>query len=256
MVLVLVACGGSDDRLPTSTSRAEIPPPDATVVATLADVAVDGVVVARVDGVGLGGGAGALVDALKAARAAADPAVPFRGAVSLELDRALPAGVLRQLVASAAEAGFGKPWIVVLDPAGARYGVRLGIPTAAQADAASAGAATTETGGYANPTITLDPARGYRVDVFDRVVAGPDGLWLPCDPAPCGDVGWPSVELARLARRIKLDHARDRGVIVAPLDAVPVQAVVTAFDATRDDAVAGRGAVEVFPDALLGQGTP
>ena len=266
LLLALAACGGgSPDRLPASTSRAAIPPPEAVVVADLSDVRVDGTIVATIGGDGLVGLKGdvvpALVDALKvrasAARAAAAAdakATAFRGAVSLELDRGLPAGVLRQIVASAAEAGFGKPWIVVQDPTGARYGVRLGIPTAAQAAAAAPGAAPATTdSGYANPTITLDASRGYRVDVFDRVVAGPDGAWLGCDPSPCNVDGWPTVELARLARRIKHDHPRDRGVVVAPRDDVPLQSVVTAFDATRDDALAGRGATELFPDALLGR---
>ena len=43
-------------------------------------------------------------------------------------------------------------------------------------------------------------------------------------------------------------------MIVAPASDATVQMVVTAFDAMRDDAFAGRGTRELFPEALIARG--
>ena len=258
------ATGGlPTDRLPVSTSGAEIPGSEAVVVATAGEVTLDGKRIASVKAV-LGGSnpvVQPLYDGLIrkagqiAARAASDPGAPaFRGALGLQVDKDLPAELLIRIVDTAGQASFGLPWVVVTDGDRGRYGIKLTLPSVAAAGVKSAEASGEVVhGGYANPRVEVLPDRGYVVHARDRVVDPGQGLVLPCTPAPCTS-GWPVLDLTRLARRIKLDHPRDRAVVVAPAPQATVQTTVTALDATRTDALAGRGTHELFPDALLGTG--
>lgn len=86
--------------------------------------------------------------------------------------------------------------------------------------------------------------------VFDRAVDDGDGLWLRCAAEPCADT-WPHVELNRLIRRVKLDHPRDRAVLVAVVPGVRVQDLVDVLDHARDDAPTALGARDLLPVALL-----
>ncbi len=256
--------GLPDDRLPTGTSTATIPGAEATLSADANSVRLDGVRLAAVSAVlagdasALGPLTAALADRAESVQlaASADPSAPaFRGALSLALDRDLPAALLLTLVDAGGQAGFGVPWLVVVGPEG-RAGIRLTLPSVAAAGVlAAAPEATRHEAGYANPRVTVLPDRGFVFRARDRVVDPSDGLVLVCPRTPCGD-RWPLVELSRLARRVKLDHPRDRAIVVAPARDATIQDVVGALDATRNDALAGRGARELFPDALLGRATP
>lgn len=255
---LLGACGGSmglpADRLPRSTSVAEVPEPEATLSADSEAVRVDGVRVAPLpaaDALIVQPAFEALQDrvgSLRAAAAQSRDAPEFRGLLSLEVDRDLPSRVLLQLVYTGAQAGFGKQWLVVTDQVGERRGISLALPEISAATAA-APAATVEAGSWANPRLDLDPARGFVLHVHDDVVDPGPGLLLGCSPTPC--TAWPFVELNRLARRVKLDHPRDRTVQLSPEPSVPVQVLVGALDATRDDRIVGRGTREIFPVVQL-----
>jgi hypothetical protein len=253
MLLALAACS-QGFPLPVSTSTAEIPPPDVTLQVERSGVRVDGVRVGALDD------QAAVIqalqdraDALKSA-GTLDPGAPaFRGAASIEVDRNLPAVALRNAISAASTAGFSKPWVVVSTRAAGRAGIRLAPPTPAQVAAAapSAEPAPTAGSGWANPTVTVHPDRGYVITAHDLVFADVGGLTLPCVAQPCGPGRYPAVELNRLMRRLKLDHPRDRAVIVTA--GGTVQDLVNTFDATRDDGVAGRGTTELFPEILLAQ---
>lgn len=268
LLAVLGGCGGGDlsaDRLPTSTSVLDVPDREALLVADGDAVYLDG---DKLVGHAKAMSGGMLVSDVYLALqeradsirlvAAQDPEAPvFEGRIGLEIDRDLPADLLLRLVYSAAQAEFDKPWLVVADSGRNRHGIKMVLPAVAATGVATARASGAPVAGeYANPTVEVDPARGFVVHAHDRTVDPGAGLVLACPAMPCTDGGWPVIELNRLARRIKLDHARDRAVVVVPGDGATVQAVVGALDATRHDALAGRGARELFPDAILATGVP
>lgn len=242
-------------RLPASTSTLDVPDTEATVFGDLRGYALEGVPIQGDDA------REAVEAALRAraaelrARAVADPSAPaFEGTIAIGLDAALPGDALTATVAAAVAAGFERPWLLVADRAGERRSVRLALPEVSESDAARSGAPSNEGGTLANPRVTLDPAAGVTVRVHDRVVDTGDGLLLACDPAPCdGPAGsaWPWVELNRLARRVKLDHPRDRAAMLTFSPDVAVQDVVHALDALRDDGVVSSGARELFPVVQL-----
>jgi hypothetical protein len=277
MLGLLVGCLGGDElaagRLPASTAVLPVPEPEARIVVGPSGIYLDGDRVIRLERVGgravvpAGELRGRLVtelhrrllDRSREARsvAAGSTTRPFRGAVSIEMDRDLPGPLLVQVVVTAAAADFAKPWLVV-DGGGDRRGIPLTVPTAEVAEALDSEPARPSrpavTVGYANPQIRVDAERGFVVVARDKVVdPSGQGQALSCDPAPC-TAGWPTVELNRLARRIKLDHPRDRAVVVTAGESSTVQALVGAFDATRHDALAGRGNRELFPEVILGLG--
>jgi hypothetical protein len=258
---LLAACAGSTglptERLPLSTSVAEVPEVEATLGADLEAVRVDGVrlgALAPGDTLIVTAAFEALQDRVGTVRAAAaqDAKAPdFRGVLALEVDRDLPSKVLLQLVYTGAQAGFAKQWLVVADRAGKRRGISLALPelSAATVAAPAKKDKAEKAGTWANPRLDLDPARGFVLHVHDEVVDPGPGLVLGCTPSPC--TAWPFVELNRLARRVKLDHPRDRTVQLLPDGSVPVQVLVGALDATRDDRIVGSGAREIFPVVQL-----
>ncbi|MBW1880225.1 MAG: hypothetical protein JRJ84_17835 [Deltaproteobacteria bacterium] len=258
---LLGACAGSmglpSERLPRSTSVAEIPETEATLGADLEAIRVDGVRVAALppsDELIVTAAFEALRDRVGAVRAAAaqDPQAPdFRGVLTLEVDRDLPSRVLLQLVYTGAQAGFAKQWLVVADRAGQRRGISLALPevSAVTAAAPAKEEKKEKAGTWANPRLDLDPARGFVLHLQDDVVDPGPGLVLGCTPSPC--TAWPFVELNRLARRTKLDHPRDRTIQLIPEGSVPLQVLVGTLDATRDDRIVGHGARELFPVVQL-----
>lgn len=253
---LLTGCPAPDAPLPRSTSTRPIPPAQATLSLTADSVALDG-------GWRASGPADQTwpqaAEELRARRAAIesasrrDPAAPtFRGVLQLELPRDTTFEDLRSMLDAAATAGWSRPWLVVAGPDATRRGIALHI---AELDAERVEQATkdkpdTDAGGYVNPRLQLDPARGYLLRAHDRVVDAGDGLVLPCSATPCADT-WPHLELNRLARRIKLDHARDRAILLTAEPSVGLQHVVDALDHTRDDTPTARGARELFPVAIV-----
>lgn len=246
-----------------------VPTPEATVVVSRRGISVGGhrLVSLADDGGGLAVPEadlrGVLVTELHRrllddARAARADSGDFVGRVALEVDRDVPGTVLVQVTATAAAADFTKPWVVVRAQA-QRRGIAVSLPTpetdeAVRSEPAKEADSPAVRVGYANPEITLDVERGFVVVARDKVVDPTgEGLVLACEPSPCL-TGWPTVELNRLARRLKLDHPRDRAVVVTPTGSADVQALVGTFDATRHDATAGRGNRELFPEVILGLG--
>lgn len=251
MLWIALLLGCSPGRLPVSTSTAPVPDAEAVLVVDGSEVVLDGEHLGAVADLGemtlLREALDARGEAIRTT-AARDPAAPaFRGALALEVDRDHEAGLLLRLVDGATQAGFRRPWLVVQDDGGARHGISLAVPAVALAAVAGAGEAAD--GSWANPKVSVLPEKGFVLHVRDRVF---DQLTVPCAASPCED--WPVVELNRLARRLKLDHPRDRAVVVVADPAASVQAVVHALDATRHDGFAGRGNQELFPDALLARG--
>jgi len=164
------------------------------------------------------------------------------------------AQILATAVVVAGAAGLDKPWLAVRGPSGLA-GIPLTVPRARTRTAlASKDAPEPEpdgpSTGYANPVVRLDPTRGYRIEVRDDVYdPGGAGLTLPCAQEGC--TSWPTVELNRLSRRLRLDHPTDRAVVVIPGRGTVAQEVVHTLDATRDDALTARGDRVLLSQALL-----
>lgn len=268
--LALSACGaiGEGVALPSSTSTTPLDPPEVVVSVSPRAISVDGITVVRLqpasEGVALSPAdvrEGYVPDLLEALedratdlRAAASQQrdARFEGRVHLRLDRALPNAVTLAVVDSVGRAGFARPWLVVRDRDGDELGIPVTLPvkgSRAASPAVDAPAAPTDRG-FANPTVWLDPEQGFVVRAHDDVIGRHDGIVLPCESDPC-EGAWPVVELNRLARRIKLDHPRDRAIRITPGPTSTVQGLVSGLDATRDDALAGRGTRELFPEAIL-----
>lgn len=249
-LVVLLTVSGCTSDLPTSTSRAPLPPAQAEISLSTAGGNIQG-----------GGQGQDLQSALEGRRveieakaAQSTRAEPFDGTVILVARPSLPAGELLDALDVATAAGWTQPWLAVVGPNGDRRGIAL---RAAAADHSRVIAAvhaelSREVGGYANPRVYLDPSVGYRVRVHDRVFDSGSGLELRCPSSPCGE-GWPDLELNRLIRRLKLDHPRDRAVLLLPDPTVSVQRIVNALDQTRDDSPTGAGARSLLPVALIGR---
>lgn len=252
--LALTACAPAD--VPVSTSREPAPEADAALVVHDGAITVDGQPIA----------APALAQSLKnlaseRARQAASTGQPFRGRLSLQLQPSTPAGELLDILDAAGEAGFAKPWMLVRSPAGQSYGIGVTLPSASTraalaSEAAAPDRAARVQAGFANPVIRLDPERGIVVSARDEVLdPGGHGVVLGCPSTPC--TAWRMGELNRLIRRLKLDHPRDRAVMLVPEATLPVQTVVDALDAARDDAVTARGTRSLLPQAILArEGSP
>jgi hypothetical protein len=256
MGMIGCARGLPNDRLPQSTASLPVPEVEATVTVDPSGTRVNGELVgaggAKTE---VGRALAAIADAVRARASTGAASRGFRGAVALEVAASLPSVRVGEAVEAAALGGFGQPWLVVVGAAGDRRAIRLALPEVALTEASREQAeGEAVAGSWANPRITFDPAVGVTVRVHDRVVDTGDGLVLACASTPCGAAatgGWPWVELNRLARRVKLDHPRDRAVMIAPDAAIDVQTFVSALDATRDDAVVARGDRELFPVVQL-----
>lgn len=261
LALLLVGCGGT---VAASTSRADIPSPlaltvrvepgrilvDDEVVSTLAspDDGADGQLVAVLKG---------RMDTLRAAAAKTGEAPPRRFGVSASPDAS--ALTVASVLEAARPLGLDKPWLLVRGPEG-DSGIAVAAPTptakvATSSPSAAKPRSTEDITGYANPVVTLDPERGYVVSVRDEVFdPGRAGLELPCPTRGCA--AWPTAELNRLARRVRIDHPTDRAVAIVPTPGITVQDVVHALDATRDDAPTARGERELLPEAILLSAAP
>jgi len=261
-LVLLAACAPGAPTLPTSTATRPLPTAEASLTITPSAIRLDAATV----------GSGPLDRALPAITAALherrtslqgssarDPAAPaFRGTLLVEIDASADAADLVTTLERVTAAGWPHPWIVVRGPDGQKRGVPIGLAAldGGRVTAATVSAPDREAGGYANPRLHLDAARGIRVRAFDRVVDDGDGLWLPCAATPCRD-RWPHVELNRVSRRLKLDHPRDRAVLVTVGPGVRVQDLVDTLDHARDDAPTAAGSRTLFPVAVLGrEGTP
>lgn len=253
---LLTGCPAPDAPVPHSTSTRSIPPAQATLSLTADGVALDG-------GWRATGPADQAVPQITRelvarreameATSRRDPAAPtFRGVLQLDLPRDATFDDLRSTLDAAATAGWSRPWLVVSGPDASRRGIALHIAEldAERVDRATEDEPDADAGGYVNPRLHLDPARGYLLRAHDRVVDAGGGLVLPCSATPCADT-WPHLELNRLSRRIKLDHARDRAVLLTAEPSVGLQHVVDALDHTRDDTPTARGARELFPVAIV-----
>lgn len=267
IALALTGSACTATELPLSTSRDPVPTPEARLTVDGASVLLDGVAVAD-----LGGDTLPTPDALTAAGSelqsraselsarAASRGEPFRGRLALSLPPEAPSGTLLRLLDQAASAGFSKPWLQVEDRRGRTWGIALTLPTrttsrALRSEQAAPDPAAAVQAGFANPIVRLHPTEGIRLSARDEVIdPGGHGVVIPCPTTPC--TAWPTAELNRLVRRLKLDHPRDRAVLVVPADPVPVQILVDTLDATRDDAVTARGSRALLPEAVIAGEAP
>jgi len=255
-VLLLAIATGCSAPLPTSTATRELPAAQATLALGGGRLSVDTQIVATGEVLqGLPQVIATLSErrsALESASARDPSAAPFRGVLLIEADGRADAADLIAALERIGAAGWRQPWLVVVGPDQQRRGIKLDLAAvdAGRVAAATASAPERATGGYVNPRLHLDPTRGVRVRAFDRTVDPGGGLWLPCAATPCGD-RWPHVELNRLARRLKLDHRRDRAVLVSAARGVRVQDLVDTLDSTRDDAPTAAGAREIFPTVVI-----
>jgi hypothetical protein len=255
LALSSAGCGSTselpDARLPVSTSSQPVPLESVHIMVSATALFVDGDRVVRLDGSSVPERAmqGKLITPLHGALVSSDHATSDR--VVVELDKDHDATLLTQILFTAGEAQLSAPWLVVRGPDG-RASVAITLPDrrTAAATASTPSRSSSERAGYANPVVTIDPNRGYLMEVRDKVYG--DEIELRCTSSPC--TSWPTTELNRLSRRLKLDHPRDRAVLLAPTANTDVQAIVSAMDATRNDAVTARGARELFPTALVGVG--
>ena len=157
---------------------------------------------------------------------------------------------------AARAAGAAQFWIQTHDGRGNTYGIPIRrFETEARsavlsADAASEKEDEQEHEGYANPRLRASLGSGLNLRVRDQVYdPSGDGLRIPCPTPTCSS--WPVSSLNRMARRLKLDHPRDRAVMIYASDVLKVQGLVHLLDATRDDAVTARGTRTLFPEAIL-----
>lgn len=247
--VLALAATGCGSGLAVSTSRQPVPEPEVTVEVRAASVLVDGVEVSDVPS--------ALQQAAADARASAVASgATFQGRVAVSAQGDLRADRLVQVLSVASGAGLQAPWLVVQDPGGTRWGIPVRLPAGRAATALSSGAAPTESGsrkaaGFANPVLRVLADGGYTLSVRDEVVdPGRAGVALPCEDPRCSPP--PAHELNRLVRRIKLDHPKDRAIMVVPDRSVKLQDLVTAMDASRDDALTAQGSRTLLPEVLLG----
>lgn len=227
--------------LPTSTSTRELPELEILVEVQGESVQVDG------EAVEVTHDQGQVIAPVREALVRRAVELGLRGSgeagLALEVHPEVRCGLLVDLVYTAAQAGFGEQWLVVEGAGGQVRGIPLSRASIS-AEAAAAPAAAPTAGSWANPRLALDPSRGFVLHAVDRVVDSGSGLVVPCAHSPCQD--WPLAELARLGRRVKLDHPRDRAIMVAPDPDLPVQTLVHALDAVRDDALVGQSGREAF----------
>lgn len=260
---------GCTTDLPVSTSRQPIPDPEVRVEVTDSAITLDGRTVTEVVAGGRTLPRGAVtgegvISPLEEALVkvagelqgrAASSGRPFRGRIEVSVGAERPAELLQQVVLTAGRAGFDKPWLRVSDGRAGAWGIGLTLPSGRTRQALASGAAAPDpsartAAGFANPVVHMEPDRGFVVQARDEVVdPGGHGVVVPCTPTPCAT--WPTAELNRLARRMKLDHPRDRAVLLDPGPGVIVQDLVRTLDATRDDGPTARGERELFPEALL-----
>ena len=173
--------------------------------------------------------------------------------ILVEIEPDLSAALLSSVLHSAAEAGYSSPWLVVDGPIG-RAGISVRVPSPKVVNAALSPDSAPKTDpaqitGYANPIVTIRADRSITLEARDKVYG--TTLDLLCS-APC--TSEPSEQLNRIARRLKLDHPRDRAVLVQAEDTATVQSVVEVLDATRSDAVTSQGARSLFPIAIVTAG--
>jgi len=240
---------GCVSNLPTSTSASDVPAIDAQLRHSNGTYYLDDQALTKPVVTALA----MRVQILQQLEASDPDAHPFDGVLTVQVPPDETLGVLRPALVSATQAGFHTAWLVVSGTQGERKGVKISLrrPQANTQVAAKAHDDTAPTSHYANPTVGISPSLGFNVSVFDTVYDTGEGLSLACPLTPCTEAGWPTLELTRLARRLKLDHPGDRSVLFRTDDALTVQAFVSTLDAMRDDTNSGVRRVELFSEAIL-----